>query len=199
MCCVCVCCVCVCVCVVCVCVVCVVCVVCMHVCSVCSSPDCSVHSILLRLLLCRDIMLLSNTVIYDHQLQAGSSTVAMATLNIPHWSSTSLCQSEMTDGPSVGVREVELPHWLLYALDPSHPVVFVDTDKVIGLEGGKEEYTLQHFNSPLYMTGCLGQFCLLDLSSPQLHPPILSLSPVPCSIFSLLSILYFYTSFVLIC
>lgn len=170
-------------------------VVCMHVCSVAfSSPDCSVHSIPLWLLLCRDIMLLSNTVIYDHQLQAGSSTVAMATLNVPHWSSTSLSQSEMTDGPSVGVRGAGLPHWLLYALDPSHPVVFVDTDKVTGWKKGRRICTtaLPPSSTWLYMTGCLAS--VLPLRSvfftSQLLPPILYLSPILCS--SLFTIVHLY-------
>lgn len=109
--------------------------VCEHVCVLLSLPVILVLTLLCCApsSLCRDIMLLSNTVIYDRQLQAGNSTVATATLCIPHWASTFPGQSEATDGQGgEGLKKTELADWLCYALDPSHPVVFVDTDKVGG-------------------------------------------------------------------
>lgn len=85
----------------------------------------------------RNIMLLSNSVIYDLQLQAGSDTVATATLHVPHWSSTTPGAGEGTVGSIAEVKKTELPHWLHRALDPSHPVVFIDTDKVGGAGSGR--------------------------------------------------------------
>ena len=85
-------------------------------------------------------MLLSNSVIYDHKLQSGSDAVATATLHIPHWSSTIASEGEGTDGSSVEAMKTELPRWLLRAVDPSHPVVFINTDKVgKGWKAGKQK------------------------------------------------------------
>ena len=130
-------------------------------------------------------MLLSNTVIYDHQLQAGSSTVAMATLHVPHWSSTLQSEGEGTDGPSVNAKKTEFPHWLCYAVDPSHPVVFVDTDKVgVGWKEGRQKthcITISSLSNRLPLSSC----CLLDVSCSQLQPPIFPcLSLLICSSFS---------------
>ena len=157
----------------------------MCVCSDFSSHNSGVHNILRCVSLCRDIMLLSNTVIYDHQLQAGSSTVAMATLYVPHWSSTLQSEGDVTDGPSVDAKKTEFPHWLCYAVDPSHPVVFVDTDKVgVGWKEGRQKthcITISSLSNRLTLSSC----CLLDVSCSQLQPPIFPcLSLLICSSFS---------------
>ena len=163
----------------------------MCVCSDFSSRNSGVHNILRCVSLCRDIMLLSNTVIYDHQLQAGSSAVAMATLYVPHWSSTLQSEGEGTDGPSVNAKKTEFPHWLCYAVDPSHPVVFVDTDKVgVGWKEGRQK---THCITISSLSNCLplSSHCFLNVSCSQLQPQVfLCLSLLTSSFFHHCSFLY---------
>lgn len=59
-------------------------------------------------------MLLSNTLIYNHQLVCGSADVADSRLLIPHWEHMTYPCHEW---------------WLQSALDPANPVIFLDTDK----------------------------------------------------------------------
>ena len=59
-------------------------------------------------------MLLSNTLIYNHQLVCGSADVANSRLLIPHWEHMTYPCHEW---------------WLQSALDPANPVIFLDTDK----------------------------------------------------------------------
>lgn len=60
----------------------------------------------------RDIMFLANSLIYNHRLTCGSLDVANAQLVLPHWE-----QIAMDDRT-----------WLLPAISPSQPVVFLNTD-----------------------------------------------------------------------
>ena len=62
-----------------------------------------------------DIMLLSNTLFYDHQLKCGSVGVASGKLLLPLFD----------EFPS------NLPDWLCRAIDPNQPVVFLNTDQVL--------------------------------------------------------------------
>lgn len=66
-----------------------------------------------------DIMLLSNTLFYNHQLRCGSVGVASSRLLLP-----------LPAGLSA-----HSPAWLQKAVDPDQPVIFLDTDQ---LEGGRE-------------------------------------------------------------
>ena len=59
-------------------------------------------------------MLLSNTLIYNHQLVCGSADVANSRLLIPHWESMTYPHHEW---------------WLQSTLDPANPVIFLNTDK----------------------------------------------------------------------
>ena len=77
----------------------------------CSAPIFR-SSILLRF--CSEIMLLSNSLFYDHQLKCGSVGVASGRLLLP-----------LPDRLSS-----DLPDWFRRAVSPDHPVVFLNTDKV---------------------------------------------------------------------
>lgn len=59
-------------------------------------------------------MLISNTLIYNHQLTCGNNRVASARLHMPH------------RGDMVHHRQET---WLRFALDPAIPVIFLSTDK----------------------------------------------------------------------
>ncbi|KJE89042.1 helicase [Capsaspora owczarzaki ATCC 30864] len=75
----------------------------------------------------RDIMLLSNTLIYQHRLKCGSAAVGAASLDLPRLPELARALS--------GKRLVDSgTHWLLDAIDPARKVVFLDTDLVPALE-----------------------------------------------------------------
>ena len=63
---------------------------------------------------CSDIMLLSNTLFYNHQLKCGNVGVASGRLLLP------LPESLPSNSPD----------WLCQAVDPDKPVIFLNTDKV---------------------------------------------------------------------
>ncbi|KAL4448106.1 hypothetical protein ABPG75_005325 [Micractinium tetrahymenae] len=67
-----------------------------------------------------DIMLLPNTLIYNHALRCGTDGIAQATLRL---------------GPGGAASLAALPPWLQAALDPQRRIVFLDTAQV---EGARE-------------------------------------------------------------
>ena len=71
----------------------------------------------------REIMLLANTLVYNHRLMCGSHDVAEARLVLPYWEQVAM---ERT--------------WLYAAVCPSRPVVFLNTDQC----GAEEECTGDH-------------------------------------------------------
>ena len=68
--------------------------------------------------ICREIMSLSNALIYNNRLVCGSEEVASGRLSLPHLS------SPLPLPPSGGDKG-----WLERAIDPSQPVVFLSTDR----------------------------------------------------------------------
>ena len=58
-------------------------------------------------------MELCNVLIYNGQLECASDDVAMATLKVLHWNTA----------------DIKIK-WLNDAINPSNPIVFLDTDKV---------------------------------------------------------------------
>jgi DNA replication ATP-dependent helicase Dna2 len=81
----------------------------------------------------KDIMMLTNHLVYDHRLQCGNETVAHAKLDLPlakQWLEK-YHKSNRTNGCS-------LTHcWIRNAMDPSKAVLFCDTDPL----GAKESKT----------------------------------------------------------
>lgn len=72
----------------------------------------------------REIMALSNTLIYNHQLKCGSEDIASARLSLPH-----LALHPMTAAPGCSTCEqVAGTSWLREVVDPRNPVLFVNTD-----------------------------------------------------------------------
>ena len=67
-------------------------------------------------------MLLSNTLVYDNQLRAGSEDVARAQLCMPLWKPPLF---ETVDG-----CHSKKINWLDQAVSPHRKVVFINTDKV---------------------------------------------------------------------
>ena len=61
-------------------------------------------------------MKLCNLLTYDGKLECASSEVAMATLNVLHW--------------NVACVELKNTNWLIDAINPNNPVLFLNTDKV---------------------------------------------------------------------
>ena len=62
-----------------------------------------------------EIMLLSNTLFYNHELKCGDVGVASGRLLLPH---------------PAGLSE-HSPGWLRDAVNPDKPVIFLNTDQVI--------------------------------------------------------------------
>ncbi|EPQ30832.1 uncharacterized protein PFL1_01730 [Pseudozyma flocculosa PF-1] len=71
----------------------------------------------------RDVMALSNEVIYGGRLRCGSEAVAMQRLSLPR-----------RVGGKHEERTRALPEWTKRVLDPDHSVVFLDTDALPSLE-----------------------------------------------------------------
>ncbi|CAH3161793.1 unnamed protein product [Porites lobata] len=78
----------------------------------------------------QDIMELSNTLIYEKRLKCGTERVARAVLELPEWDELLSYIKENTTGKT--------HTWLLDALTPSCPVVFLDTDQVPAPESRSE-------------------------------------------------------------
>ncbi|XP_078361987.1 DNA replication ATP-dependent helicase/nuclease DNA2-like isoform X2 [Oculina patagonica] len=78
----------------------------------------------------QDIMELSNTLIYEHRLKCGTQCVASAVLELPDWDELVAYVKDSTSGVT--------DNWLLDALVPSRPVVFLDTDGVPAPENRAE-------------------------------------------------------------
>eukprot|EP00117_Sycon_ciliatum_P000022 scpid12991/ scgid5261/ DNA2-like helicase; DNA replication ATP-dependent helicase-like homolog len=70
----------------------------------------------------KDLMLLSNTLVYSHRLKCGTDQVASSLLRLPNWTQLSSHQTDPTAA------------WLLKTLSPEQPVVFLNTDQVPGTE-----------------------------------------------------------------
>eukprot|EP00731_Ephydatia_muelleri_P031702 Em0023g209a len=77
----------------------------------------------------RDIMLLANTLVYNHRLMCGSLDVADAQLALPYWEQFAI------EGT-----------WLYASICPSWPVVFLNTDQC----GSEEECTGDHMLCNMY-------------------------------------------------
>ena len=81
-------------------------------------------------------MLLSNTLVYNHKMECGSDDVAMATLKLNNWASIRnvstiylFISQQLISDVCVWYSQT-IPSWLAHIIDPAHPVVFINTDKV---------------------------------------------------------------------
>jgi DNA replication ATP-dependent helicase Dna2 len=86
--------------------------------------------------MCKDIMLLSNSLIYDGRLKCGTEAVASQSITIPnmgalefhhHSSSTISSMTHVCPGPIRGTC------WIRDLLDPAAKVVFLNTDLLLAL------------------------------------------------------------------
>lgn len=77
-----------------------------------------------------EIMELSNTLIYEHKLKCGTQDVARAVLELPSWDEFFCFVKENT-------ADIK-GNWIIDALLPSRPVVFLDTDGVPAPESRSE-------------------------------------------------------------
>ncbi|KAF9113155.1 Tripartite DNA replication factor [Mortierella sp. AM989] len=90
----------------------------------------------------RDIMLLSNTLVYENRLQCATDQVASKVLDIPAMDSfRKYCHTPINQDPPQQEgsfaspkqccgHSLEQPCWLEQVLDPQRSVVFIDTDDV---------------------------------------------------------------------
>ncbi|KAK3727809.1 hypothetical protein QZH41_008231, partial [Actinostola sp. cb2023] len=83
-----------------------------------------------------DIMALSNALIYENRLKCGTKQVSTALLDIPLWNDLVSWFSTRDGGATHGGPNHE--NWLLRTLNPCHPVIFLNTDKVPGETLGQE-------------------------------------------------------------
>ncbi|MCJ1248384.1 Tripartite DNA replication factor [Trapelia coarctata] len=87
--------------------------------------------------MCKDIMSLSNTLIYDGRLKCGTATVAnrevvipdMSALRIHHYSPSTLSPGLTSFCPG----EISSACWIRHLLDPAVKVAFVNTDPLLPL------------------------------------------------------------------
>ncbi|OJD38618.1 dna replication atp-dependent helicase dna2 [Diplodia corticola] len=113
-----------------------------------SQPD-AVVSLEHQYRMCADIMLLSNTLIYDGRLKCGNDSVASRSLNVPHLDALQRYHTSHTHrrrsnnpfltplDPAVACTGPERSScWLAHAISPSNKVVFLDTD---GLSPASQE------------------------------------------------------------
>lgn len=82
-----------------------------------------------------EIMSLANALIYDGRLKCGSQAVAEQRLSLPDWDSLAPVLAAQLAGDG---QDADDQRWLLAALDPGRPVVFVDTDRFEGR--GREQH-----------------------------------------------------------
>ncbi|XP_038047126.1 DNA replication ATP-dependent helicase/nuclease DNA2-like isoform X2 [Patiria miniata] len=94
-----------------------------------------------------DIMMLSNTLVYDGKLRCGNEKVAMTTLNLPKWDTF---KSDFRLGPGDN-------SWVLQALQPATTVCFLNTDKVKYPESSNEKHTVNSAEAMLvkHLVQCL--------------------------------------------
>ncbi|CAO3618121.1 unnamed protein product [Cunninghamella blakesleeana] len=82
----------------------------------------------------RDIMAITNKLIYDYKLKCGSDIIANKSLKIPHFNQgIASIHSTTTNCDSLDGLNSYLNHddcWLKHIIDPSNKVVFVDTDNL---------------------------------------------------------------------
>ncbi|KAI9482549.1 AAA domain-containing protein [Zychaea mexicana] len=75
----------------------------------------------------KDIMTISNTLIYDNKLKCASKSVAQRQLDLPHF-------QQALDSIHGGASCTKQSCWIEQILDPSRKVVFLDTDKMSATE-----------------------------------------------------------------
>ncbi|KAI1307389.1 Tripartite DNA replication factor [Mortierella claussenii] len=97
----------------------------------------AVTSLTLQYRMNKDVMLLSNALVYENQLRCANEQVANKVLEIPHMDKfrqhchPGLLQDASQQDPAVCQgHTVEHPCWLEQTLDPLRSVVFIDTDEV---------------------------------------------------------------------
>ncbi|KAH0562444.1 hypothetical protein GP486_002869 [Trichoglossum hirsutum] len=107
--------------------------------------------------MCEDIMVLSNTLIYNGQLRCGTEATARRSLKIPNMDGLKLCHSNSSNGLFPVSRPVCLGPkrgacWLRDLLDPSVKALFVNTDPL--LPSSREEVSGSRIVNPTEATLC---------------------------------------------